>query len=76
MAATWDALWRRLARMYERTWSFVKLMELAGYEIDGKQELLRTWRDVRAVTSFDFDRVSAAAAQLRRISFEPLLPFV
>jgi hypothetical protein len=72
IAATWDALWRRLAKMYERAWSFVKLMESAGYEIDGKQELLRTWRDVRAVTSFDLDRVSTAVEQLRRGESEPL----
>jgi hypothetical protein len=68
----WDALYRRLQGVFEKTAKLIQAMEERKFSIDGKAEFLKAWRDLRGVVCFSLEGISAACEQVRTGNVKPL----
>lgn len=61
----WEALYRRLGSVFEKTAQLVRALKDDGFSVDGRPEFLNSWRDLRATLSFSLERISTGVEQIR-----------
>lgn len=64
-AREWDQLYKRLSAIFEKVAGFIRAMETFGFQIEGRQQFLIAWRELRAIVCFSQDQVAAAVEQVR-----------
>lgn len=66
LGTEWEALYRRLGSVFEKTAPLIRALEDEGFTVDGRPEFHASWRDLRATLSFTLDRITTGIDQIRR----------
>jgi hypothetical protein len=72
-STAWYSLYQRLATdICPRSARFVQYIENDGHQVEGKNEFLRAWGEVRGITGFSLESVTSSIEQVRHGNVYPL----
>jgi len=62
----WDALYRRIAIVFEKEAKLIKTVESFGHSVGGKAEFMAAWQELRGIVCFSIGSVRTGMDQIAR----------
>jgi len=61
----WFALYQRLYGTFGKTYKLIAAMEKIGHTVDGKDDFIAAWRELRGIVVISPESVAAGAQQIK-----------